>query len=61
VPPPKNNSIAIFVHEQNIERYRKLLQVPLDVHCRQAVLALLAREEAAEREPNCANESELAM
>jgi hypothetical protein len=55
---PKDNSIAIFVHEQNIERYRKLLQIPLDVQRRQAILALLAQEETAEQEPIRSNERE---
>jgi len=48
---PKGDSIAIFVHEQNIERYRRLLRVPLDVQRRQAILALLAQEEIAVQEP----------
>ena len=48
---PKDNSITIFVHEQNIERYRRLLQVPLDVQRRQAILALLAQEKIAGQEP----------
>jgi hypothetical protein len=55
---PKDDSIAIFVHEQNIERYRRLLQVPLDVQRRQAILALLAEEEIAEPEPIRASENE---
>jgi hypothetical protein len=55
---PKDNSIAIFVHVQNIERYRRLLQVPLDVQRRQAILALLAEEEIAEPEPIRTSESE---
>lgn len=55
---PKDEVIAIFVHEQNIERYRRLLQVPLDVQRRQAILALLAAEEIAEPEPIRAGESE---
>jgi hypothetical protein len=48
---PKDDSIAMFVHEQNIERYRRLLQVPLDVQRRRAILALLAQEELAGQEP----------
>lgn len=28
---PKGNSMAIFVHEQHIERYQRLLQVQFDV------------------------------
>jgi len=55
---PKDNSIAIFVHAQNIERYRRLLQVPLDVQRRQAIMALLAEEEIAEPEPIRMSESE---
>ena len=55
---PKDNSTAIFVHEQNIERYRRLLQIPLDVQRRQAILALLAQEEIAEQKPIRASESE---
>jgi hypothetical protein len=51
----KDDSIANFVHEQNIERYRKLLQIPLDVQRRQAILTLLAQEETAEQEPIRAN------
>ena len=48
---PKDDSIAIFVHERNIARYRRLLQVPLDVQRRQAILPLLAQEEIAGQEP----------
>ena len=55
---PKDNSIAIFVHEQNIEQYRKLPQVPLDVQRRKAILALLAQEETAEQKPICTSEGE---
>ena len=55
---PKDNSIAIFVHEQNIERYRRLLQVPLDVQRRQAILALLAQEEITEQKTIRASEGE---
>jgi hypothetical protein len=53
---PKNDAIANFVHQQNIERYRKLLRVPLDVRQRQAILNLLAQEEAAEQGTTCASE-----
>lgn len=55
---PKDDSIAIFVHEQNIQRFRRLLQVPLDLQRRQAILALLAQEEIAEQEPIRAREIE---
>ncbi len=58
---PKNDSTAIFVHEQNIERYRNLLQVPLDVQRRQAILALLAQDEIAEQEPIRTREYERAL
>jgi len=54
---PKDDSIAIFVHEQNIQRFRMLLQVPLDVQHRQAILALLAQEEIAEQKTIRASES----
>ncbi len=54
---PKDDSIAIFVHEQNIQRFRRLLQVPLDVQHRQAILALLAQEEIAEQKTIRASES----
>jgi hypothetical protein len=53
---PKSESIAIFVHQQNIERYRRLLKAPLDVQRRRAILDLLAREEASEQEPIRASE-----
>ena len=46
---PKNDAIITFVHQQNIERYRRLLRAPLDVRQRQAILNLLAQEEAAEQ------------
>ena len=47
----KGDPIAIFVHGQNIERYRRLLQIPLDGPQRQAILALLSEEEIAEQKP----------
>ena len=53
---PKSDSLAIFVHQQNIERYRRLLQIPLDVRRRRAILDLLAQEEAAEQEAIRASE-----
>jgi hypothetical protein len=47
---PKSEPIADFVHRQNVERYRRLLQTPLDTQQRQVILDLLAREEAVERQ-----------
>mgnify|MGYP001612083838 FL=1 len=55
---PKDDSIAIFVHERNIARYRRLLQVTLDVQRRQAILALLAQEEITEQKTIRASEGE---
>lgn len=55
---PKDDSIVIFVHEQNIQRFRRLLQVPLDLQRRQAILALLAQEEIAEQKTIRGSESE---
>ena len=55
---PNDDSIAIFVHEQNIQRFRRLLQVPLDLQRRQAILALLTKEEMAESVPVRASERE---
>ena len=55
---PKDDSIAIFVHERNIARYRRLLQVPLDVQRRQAILSLLAQEEITEQKTIRASEGE---
>jgi hypothetical protein len=52
----KSDSLAIFVHQQNIERYRRLLQIPLDVQRRRAILGLLAQEEAADQEASDAPE-----
>jgi hypothetical protein len=52
----KSDSLAIFVHQQNIERYRRLLQIPLDVQRRRAILDLLAQEEAADQEASDAPE-----
>jgi hypothetical protein len=57
---PKSDSIAIFVHQQNIERYRRLLQIPLDVQRRRAILDLLAQEEAADQEASDAPEKGIA-
>jgi hypothetical protein len=57
---PKSDSLAIFVHQQNIERYRRLLQIPLDVQRRRAILGLLAQEEAADREASDAPEKGIA-
>ena len=42
--------IAVFVHQQNINHFRQLLQTQLDPEQRREVMWLLAREEAAERE-----------
>jgi hypothetical protein len=53
---PMSDSLAIFVHQQNIERYRRLLQIPLDVQRRRAILDLLAQEEAADQEASDAPE-----
>jgi hypothetical protein len=57
---PKSDSIAIFVQQQNIERYRRLLQIPLDVQRRRAILSLLAQEEAADQEASDAPENGIA-
>ena len=58
---PKSDSLAIFIHEQNIERYRRLLQIPLDVQRRRAILGLLlAQEEAADQEASDAPEKGIA-
>jgi hypothetical protein len=45
-----SDATAVFVHRQNIERYRKLLQSPLDPERRRSIVDLLAQEEAAVRE-----------
>ena len=45
-----NGSITIFVHQQNIERYRRLLKTPLDKMRRLAILDLLAQEITAEQD-----------
>jgi hypothetical protein len=57
---PKSDSIAIFVHQQNVERYRRLLQIPLDVQRRRAIFGLLAQEEAADQEASDAPEKGIA-
>jgi hypothetical protein len=51
-----NGSIAIFVHRQNIERYRRLLKTPLDKMRRLAILDLLAQEITAEQDAIRAND-----
>jgi len=47
---PSSGPIENFVHQQNIERYRRLLQQPLDAQRRRTILDLLGRTEAVERE-----------
>ena len=54
---PKHDAIVNFVHQKNIERYRRLLRAPLDVQQRQAILNLLAQEESAEQGTTCASEN----
>lgn len=46
----KSDTIAIFVHQQNLERYRRLLQTALNVERRRMVVDLLAQEEVAEQQ-----------
>jgi hypothetical protein len=40
-----------FVHNQNIERYRRLLLEPMDEARRQQILKLLVEEEAKDPPP----------
>jgi len=40
-----------FIHQQNIERYRRLLVQPADEEQRLQLLKLLAEEEANDRQP----------
>jgi hypothetical protein len=40
-----------FLHNQNVERYRKLLVEPMDEARRQQILKLLAEEEAKDTPP----------
>ena len=47
---PSSGPIENFVHQQNIERYRRLLQQPLDAQRRRTILDLLGRTQAVERE-----------
>jgi hypothetical protein len=47
----KSDSLAIFVHQQNIERYRRLLQIPLDVQRRRAILGYLRRRKQPIKRP----------
>ena len=51
-----SGSITIFVHQQNIERYRRLLKTPLDKMRRRAILDLLAHEITAEQDAIRAND-----
>jgi len=48
---PKSDSLAIFVHQQNIERYRRLLQIPLDVQRRRAILGYSRRRKQPIKRP----------
>ena len=40
-----------FIHQQNLERYRRLLAQPTDEAERRQILKLLAEEEAKDRQP----------
>lgn len=52
--------VGAFVHRQNIERYGRLLQTPLDAEQRRVILELLSQEEAVVREAGRASEGEAA-
>lgn len=52
----KGYSKTNFVHRQNIERFGRLLQTPLDAERRRIILWLLSQEEAAVREAREAGE-----
>ena len=40
-----------FIHQQNLERYRRLLAQPADESERRQIVKLLAEEEAKDRQP----------